>query len=133
MSYVYIKDIMSPGLIFIDVESSLGDAWAKLESNKIHHLLALDSGVFVGVISDRDILLHFTPALNTKHEKNEDRQILSKKVLHIVHRHYISAEPEMLIVDAVKLMKEKNISCLPVIKDGKIIGIMTWRDLAKCI
>lgn len=45
----------------------------------------------------------------------------------------ISVEPETSLVDAEHLMKENNICCLPVIKSGKLAGLVTEHDLEKAM
>jgi acetoin utilization protein AcuB len=41
----------------------------------------------------------------------------------------VSAEPEMPMLEAHKLMRDKNIRRLPVVKDGKVVGIVTRSDV----
>src|SRR3989304_2298410 len=47
----------------------------------------------------------------------------------IMIRDVITAAPETPVGDAVKLMREHRIGCLPVVKDGKLVGIVTASDL----
>jgi CBS domain-containing protein len=54
------------------------------------------------------------------------RQILNKKGNQI---HFVS--PETTVYDALKLMAEKNIGAVLVLKDGRLFGIMSERDYAR--
>ncbi|MFO7726978.1 MAG: CBS domain-containing protein [Desulfonatronovibrio sp.] len=49
----------------------------------------------------------------------------------IMTTHVYCIEPDQSLLDAVMLMKNKNISCLPVVRGEAAIGILTERDLAK--
>ena len=37
--------------------------------------------------------------------------------------------PDTPTVEAIRLMREKNLACLPVLRDGKLVGIVTEHDL----
>jgi acetoin utilization protein AcuB len=41
----------------------------------------------------------------------------------------IVAKPSTPIKDAIELMKEKEIGCLPVVQNGYLVGIITTKDL----
>jgi acetoin utilization protein AcuB len=46
-------------------------------------------------------------------------------------KNLITIEPDTSISDAITLMKEKNISCLPVIVDKKLMGLISERDFVR--
>lgn len=55
------------------------------------------------------------------------KQLLKDKA----HDEIWSITPEATVYDALKLMSEKGVGALPVVKDGKLIGIMSERDYAR--
>ena len=62
------------------------------------------------------------------------RGISVKLIKHLLDRkgrHIISVKPSDTVLDAVRLMGEKNIGSLAVIEDGKLLGIMSERDYAR--
>ena len=55
-----------------------------------------------------------------------------KKVQDIMAKDVVTANPEMPVAIAAKLMLEKNVGCLVVLEESKIKGIVTDRDLMAC-
>jgi CBS domain-containing protein len=47
------------------------------------------------------------------------------------HHQVHTIEPEQMVMDALKLMAEKNIGALPVVEHGKVVGIVSERDYAR--
>ena len=41
----------------------------------------------------------------------------------------LTISPEMATLDVMKLMRERRVSCLPVVEDGKLVGVITEADL----
>ena len=56
---------------------------------------------------------------------------LVKHLLDRKGRHIISIKPSDTVLDALRLMGEKNIGSLAVIEDGELLGIMSERDYAR--
>ena len=55
-----------------------------------------------------------------------------KKVSDIMAEDVVTADPEMTITEAAKLMLKEDVGCLVVMKESKIGGIVTDRDLLAC-
>lgn len=56
---------------------------------------------------------------------------LVKQLLDSKGRHIISVSPGDTVLDAIRLMAEKNIGAVLVMDDGKLLGIMSERDYAR--
>jgi len=54
-------------------------------------------------------------------------ELLKLKDTHEVH----TVRPDQMVIDAIKLMAEKNIGAVPVVRDGKVVGIVSERDYAR--
>ena len=76
-----------------------------------------DRGELVGLVTTR-VLLEFYSA----HPDALDRTMPIKKVM-IKNPHTVT--PEMLSIDALLLMRKHKIGCLPVVNDGKLLGVIT--------
>ncbi len=79
-----------------------------------------DEGKLVGIVSHRDLLELFAVGKT----KDAGEMIIRD----VMKPHPITIAPEMPTLEALKLMREKNIGCLPVIKDEKLIGLITTYD-----
>lgn len=58
-------------------------------------------------------------------------QLLKLKAIHNQHVHTI--DPDQMVLEALRVMAEKNIGALPVIEDGQVVGVISERDYARKI
>ena len=58
-------------------------------------------------------------------------QLLKLKAIHNQHVHTIA--PDQMVLEALRVMAEKNIGALPVIEDGQVVGVISERDYARKI
>jgi len=60
-------------------------------------------------------------------------QVLNNPALEIASKTVLITGPDEDVGQAAKVMREKDIGAIPVVKDGKLIGIVTERDFFKII
>ena len=129
-----VSEIMTTKVITIEMDDTLGQIQKIFEKHKFHHLLIVEDGELIGIISDRDVLKEISPHVNTISEDSRARQTLNKKAHQIMSRKPITVEPDTLVDDAASIMLKKNISCLPIVSpSGNIDGILSWKDILKCL
>jgi len=129
-----VNEIMTTKVITIEMDATLGQIQKIFEKHKFHHLLIVEDGELIGIISDRDVLKEISPHVNTISEDSRARQTLKKKAHQIMSRKLITVESDTLVDDAASIMFKKNISCLPVVSpSGNIDGILSWKDILKCL
>lgn len=49
----------------------------------------------------------------------------------IMVRELVTVSPETPTIEAVRMMRERKVSCLPVVRAGKIVGLITERDFLR--
>ena len=127
-----VKSIMSKKVISITMDDSLAKARELFLEFHFHHLLVLESGRLVGVISDRDLLKAISPFIGSLSELDRDRATLNKRAHQIMNRNPITVEADATVEIAAQRLLKNRVSCLPVVtQDGKVSGIVSWRDLLK--
>lgn len=88
------------------------------------HLLVTEAGRLVGVISDRDVIRCLGPG------DAPQRDALARiTAAEIMSADLVTVGPEMPLEKAAVMMLEEGISCLPVVWDGTLLGILTNTDL----
>jgi CBS-domain-containing membrane protein len=101
----------------IDLVANLMD-W-----HRIHHVPVEDNEHrLVGLVSHRPLLRFLA---SDEARKVEDPIPVS------MASDLITVGPETRTVDAIERMREHGISCLPVVKDGRLIGIVTEHDFMR--
>lgn len=96
-----------------------------IDWRKIRHLpVETKNGRLVGLISSRLLL---------KHYKNAAKQDIKKSVTvkDIMIKNPITISPYKTIIDAIKIMEKNQIGSLPVVKKGKLVGIVTEVDFLR--
>jgi len=120
-NYRFVEQFMTSDLFTVRPEDVLDLAASLMHWKHIRHVPVEDNeGRLVGVVSHRDLLELF--ASGTFDAKNE------VVVRDIMKTDLITISPNTPALDALRLMRERDIGCLPVITDGKLVGLLTAHD-----
>lgn len=116
--------------VFVDEGDSMKKAMDLLKEHEIRHLPVLKDGErLVGILSERD-LKQASPSPATALEIREIYYLLDKvKVKQIMTRRPYTISSSAPIEEAALIIREKKIGCLPVVDDGKLVGILTETDI----
>jgi len=129
---ISIHKIMSTKLVCVGLDDKLGMVKDIFDNMKFHHVLVVDEGKLLGVVSDRDLFKALSPNMGTVHESEKDLACLNKRVHQIMTRGPVVLEENATVNDAIHLFNTQGVSCLPVVdREGKPIGFVSWRDILK--
>lgn len=126
-----IADIMTRKLITVSPELSIGELQPMFKQFHIHHLLVVEDGRLVGVISDRDVLRNVSPFVHTSAEEKKDSFTLTRKAHQIMSTKLVTVESKMGIRDACDQLLKGGVSLLPVVDHGKLVGVVSWKDILR--
>lgn len=115
-----LKEIMATGLIKTSVKSTVYEAAKIMSKSNIGSLLIEEDNKVIGIITERDILKKIVA-------EGKNPQITLVK--EIMSAPLITMDSEKSVEEANELMAEKRIRRLLVESNGKIIGIVTTRDI----
>lgn len=116
--------------LWVDEDDSMKKAMELLKERGIRHLPVLKDGEkLVGIVSERDIK-QASPSPATALEIREIYYLLDKvKVKQIMTRRPYTISSTAPIEEAALIMREKKIGCIPVVDEGKMVGILTETDI----
>lgn len=118
-NYRTVEQFMATDLFTVRPEDVVDLAASLMNWKHIRHVPVEDSkGKLVGVVSHRDLL----ELLITSKPENET------VIRDVMMKNPITVKPETSALKALKLMREKNIGCLPVVTNGKLVGMITAHD-----
>ena len=120
-NYKTVEQFMAIDLYTVRSEDILDLAANLMHWRHVRHVpVEDDAGHLIGLVSHRDLLELF--ALGKIHDHAE---IVIRDVM---KTDLITVRTETPTLEALELMREKNIGCLPVVKDDKLVGIITAHD-----
>jgi len=125
-----VKERMSRNPITVKPDTPVTEAQALMKREKIHHLPVLDrEDRLVGIVTEKD-LLYAAPSPATTLSVYEMTSLLAKLTVDKV----MSAKPltvteNVALEEAARIMADRNIGGLPVMRGSTLVGIITESDL----
>jgi CBS domain-containing protein len=119
---IIVKDIMTKKVVAIDGEKSAKQAGELMAKTRRGSIIVTRKNKPVGIISDSDLIKRIV-AKNLPSSKVKIKNVMSKPL--------ITIKPEDEILLAVKKMKTSNIHRLPVVVEGRIVGMVSLTDIAR--
>ncbi|MGQ4810117.1 hypothetical protein NKDENANG_03563 [Candidatus Entotheonellaceae bacterium PAL068K] len=95
----------------------------------IRHIPVVEEGSIVGLVTQRDLFKARMSSTMGYGEKGQRSFLHTVQVKEIMVYPVITVSPETSLGEAVDLMIREGIGCLPVVNDGKPVGIITKTDL----
>lgn len=123
-----VSEIMVTRIVTVEMDDRLTVVKEILDQAPFRHLLVVEDNELQGVISDRDLLRCLSPFLGTNAESARDTTTINQRAHQIMTRSPMTINPNILVRDALSIMLEHNIGCLPVLENGVLKGIFTWHD-----
>lgn len=113
-----IGRLMTYGAATVSSHDTLKTAATLMEKGGFRRVPVVDDGKLVGIVSDRDVRAH-------------GGYLESTKVTAAMTSDPKTVTPRMSVEDAARLMISHKIGGLPVVEDGKLVGIITTTDVLK--
>jgi acetoin utilization protein AcuB len=129
---VLVKNRMSGHPITITEDFHIDEALKVMRDNKVRRLPVVDKdGRLVGIVSEMD-LLYASPSPATSLSVYEIHYLMARiTVQDVMTKEVISIEENTPLEEAARIMVDNKIGGLPVVRDGKPVGIITETDLFK--
>ena len=131
---MFVRDKMTANPVTIHSDATVPEALGLMREKKVRRLPVLDAhGKFVGMVSEKD-LLYASPSPSTTLSIWEIPSILAKiKVEKIMAKDLVTVPEDMPLEDAARIMADKKIGGLPVLRDGALVGIITETDVFRAL
>jgi CBS domain-containing protein len=124
-----VKEVMIKEVATLDVNDELSLANDIMRLGRIRHLPVVDGTRLAGIISERD-LFRSSLAQALGYGGPASRDLM--KTLHIkdiMVKQVTTISPDAKLCDAIRLMMDKKIGCLPVVEDDRLVGLITETDI----
>ncbi len=115
-------EMMSTGVETIGLGESTEVAAGRMRQHAVQHLVVMDRGEVVGVVSDRDLM---------GSDGTFSRR--PRTVADVMTPDPVLATPDTTVREAANLLRGRNVGCLPVFDEKKLVGIVTITDLLELL
>jgi CBS domain-containing protein len=116
---VYVTDIMTEASVTDSAADPLRAAARRMWEQQTGSLLIMDGDDLIGIVTERDIM----QAVARGHD------VETMPVSEVMSKDVLTVEPQTSLHEAARHMAARWIRHLPVVEDGRVIGVVSQRDL----
>jgi CBS domain-containing protein len=143
------KDIMTKDVITVTPDTSLSELASIFVKNEVSGAPVVDDrGGLYGMVTENDLIsrdkrLHIPTVVgfldaaiyleSSKKFEEEVKRVCATKVADICVRKTVTISEDTTVVEIATIMAEKKVHLLPVLRSGRIIGIVGKRDMVKAV
>ncbi len=115
-----LRDLIKREVLTVAPEDTIGEAAERMNGEGIGWAVVSDYGTMIGILTERDILRAVAGRVHSSEARV--RQWMTPDP--------VTAPPETSAEDALKIMLEKKFRHLPVVEDGRPIGVVSIRHVS---
>ena len=110
------------GVSHVGPESTVQDAVRQMNRERVGALLVMVGDTIVGIFTERDLLSRVVA---------EDRSPAQTLVGDVMTTEIVAVKPTRTVGEAMQIVSEKRVRHLPVVEDGRLLGIISSGDLTR--
>lgn len=131
MRYVpLISEIMTKNIIALNRDDDLETAEMLFKRNKIRHIPVVAEEVIIGMLSYTDLLrISFADAVYETEEEVDTLVYNMFTIDQVMAKNVLTVPSTATIKEVAKILAENEFHALPVVDDGRLVGIVTTTDL----
>ena len=118
-----VSEVMTRPVVCTSPDTSAHDILEKLNNSQLSALPVIDETIIIRIVTETDVLRLFLQRKNL--HTTLAREFMTQNV--------ITAEPDSLVLSAIKGLLDNQIHHLPITHEGKLLGIVSRHDLIKNI
>jgi CBS domain-containing protein len=116
---VQVRDVMTPASVTESPQDSLRSAAERMWRQQTGSLIIADGDQLIGIITERDVLRALALGANPDQTSVDDAMTAQ----------VFTVTPDMPLQDAAREMASRWIRHLPVVEDGRLLGVVSMRDV----
>lgn len=131
-----VKELMAKEVVLIGPAESCLDAVARMQRARVRHLPVVNrDGMLVGIVTDRDLRHHlFSPRVfQSLATERVDKLLESVRVSEVMSTGVLTIEADASLDEAAATMRTRRVGSLPVVAQGRVVGILTEIDVLRQI
>ena len=127
-----VSDIMTSGVYSVSESDTILQARMMMKDKDIRHLPVVDhDGLYVGLLTQRSLLNYSLNMIENFGLSGLEKRETRTAVKDIMSTDEITVEPSIEIINIGELFTDKKVSCLPVVEEKQLIGMITSVDFVR--
>jgi CBS domain-containing protein len=116
-----VREVMTEKPLALQEGTTLSEAARAMRDHDVGDVVLLNDDQVTGIVTDRDMTIR-----GVAEGLHPDETVLSQ----VASKELVTISPDASVDDAMKLMRERALRRLPVVEDGRPVGIVSLGDLA---
>jgi len=126
-----IREIMTTEVVSLQETDNMLDASMIFARSSLRHLPVLRDTVLVGVVTERDVKRFAPGLLSGVTSEQYNLALETTAISRVMTRDPMTLKPEQEVIDAAEIFVSKRFGCLPVVDNGKLVGIVTRSNMLR--
>jgi CBS domain-containing protein len=114
-----VRDIMVRNVVTASPNTNLTDVAKLMRKKRVGSVIITKGRTIAGIITESDFIRLVARGCDMKNAVAQDYMI----------RNVVTCDPSLTVIDALMLMRAEKVRHLPVVKDRKLVGMISIRDL----
>lgn len=114
-----LDQLMTKKVVTVETSDPVKKALQLMVEKDIGNVIVVEEGKTVGILTERDVMRKCV----------QGKDVLEAKVGSVMSSPLITATPKMEAFEAMEKMRKNKIRRLPIVENGKLLGVVTERDL----
>ena len=128
-----VGDWMCEAVLAVETFDSINVARQLMAKHRINQLPVVEGDKLVGIVIDRDIRDAYPTSMAINRGEAIDRFADTITVEEVMTHDVLTVQPETSLLSAVELLRKQRIGSLPVVKQQKLVGIITRSDILEFV
>jgi acetoin utilization protein AcuB len=129
---IRVGDVMTRAPVTLGPEDSLMRGLEVMRMNKVRRIPILLGDKLIGLLTEGD-LKRAEPSTLSESEEEFNRVMENTPVSRIMIKELVTVDEEARLLDAVRTLLSQKFGALPVVSDGRLVGILTDVDVMRCL
>jgi len=117
-----VRELMTTAPVTVQPDATLGEVAVLMKQEDCGSIPVVEDGRLVGIVTDRDIVIRGVAA-------GSDPK--TQRVSTVMSADPVTIRPDDDLTDAEKVMADRQIRRLPVVENGKLVGIIVTAQIAR--
>ena len=128
-----VRDLMTAKPITVDPETPMLEARERMLRERIRHLVVVDDARVIGIVTDRDVRLNLPSPATSLSVWEINYLLMRVTVGGVMTTSVMVVDPDRPIAEAARIMMDHKIGALPVVEEGRLVGIITESDFVRAM